>query len=127
MPLVEGLPKRERAILEILFRLGEATAREVQAALNDDTSYSAVRTFLSTLETKGRVAHRLDGQRYLWFPAGESEREGSSAIAGVVNTFFKGSRERAIAALLGSTDRALDEAEYERLLELIKQARARKE
>ncbi len=126
MPTLEGLPKRERAILEILFRLGEATAREVQAALGDDTSYSAVRAFLATLESKGRISHRVDGQRYLWFPLGESELEGGSAIARVVDTFFKGSRERAIAALLGKGERPLDEEEYRRLLDLIDLARRRK-
>ena len=126
MPQLDGLPKRERTILEILFRLGEATAREVQTALDDGTSYSAIRAFLSSLAAKGRISHRVDGQCYLWFPLGKSELEGSKAIAGAMNIFFKGSREKAIAALLGSDDRPLDEAEYQSLKDLIERARQRK-
>jgi BlaI family transcriptional regulator, penicillinase repressor len=126
MPLWEGVPKRERAILELLFRLGEATAREVQAELDDGTSYSAVRTFLATLETRGCVAHRVEGQRYLWFPAAEPEQEGVSMIHQAMLTFFKGSREKAMAALLGAENRPLDDGEYQRLLALIERARNKK-
>ncbi len=126
MAVFEGLPKRERAILEILYRLGGASAREVQAALDDGTSYSAVRAFLATLEAKGCVGHRQDGKSYLWFPASEASSEGGSALESAMRTFFEGSREKAIAALLGSGDRPLDEAEYKRLLRLINQARERK-
>jgi predicted transcriptional regulator len=85
-----------------------------------------VRAFLATLASKGRVDHRVEGQRYLWFPVGETENEGSSAVARAMNTFFKGSRTKAIAALLGADDKPLDEAEYRHLLELIERARARK-
>jgi predicted transcriptional regulator len=125
MDLWGEVPKRERAILEILFRLDEATAREVQSELMDGISYSAVRTFLATLETRGYVAHRVEGQRYLWYPVAEPEQEGVSAIRQAMRTFFKGSREKAMAALLGAEDRPLDDDEYKRLLALIERARGR--
>ena len=102
---LDDLSKREREILKIVFQLGEATAREVHEKLNDGTSYSAVRTFLATLETKGRITHRLVGQRYLWVPAMDPEKEGASLIADATQTFFKGSRERAVAALFGTSSK----------------------
>jgi predicted transcriptional regulator len=125
MPEFDGLAKREREILRIVYRLGEASARQVQEALADGTGYSAVRTFLANLEAKGRVRHRADGIAYLWSPAGEAEREGAEAIAAATDTFFAGSRERAISALLGACDSPLGEDEYRRLRDLIDQARDR--
>ncbi len=127
MPLLDELPKRERAILEILYAKGEATARDVQSALDDGTSYSAIRAFLATLENRGCVSHRLEGQRYLWFPVEAAEREGGSALLKTMRTFFEGSRERAIAALLGADERPLDTDEYRRLRDLIDKARKGKE
>jgi len=125
MTALDGLSKREREIGAIVFRLGETTARDVQEALSDGTSYSAVRTFLATLETKKILTHRLEGQRYLWSPAADPEREGASLIAEATRTFFKGSKERAIAALIETDDRPLTEEEYDRLRALIERARER--
>lgn len=122
MGIFDGLSKREREILEIAFRLGETTAREIQVNLSDEASYSAVRTFLSNLEAKGKMGHRQDGLKYLWFPIGQAENEGSIAIRETTKTFFNGSRTRAIAALLGSDDTPLTKEEYDRLRKLIDQA-----
>lgn len=125
MTLLNGLSKREREIAAIVFRLGEATARDVQEELGDGTSYSAVRAFLSVLESKGRVAHRLAGQRYVWTPAADPEAEGAMFLAEAARTFFKGSRERAIAALIAADDRPLSDEEIARLRDLIERSRGR--
>jgi predicted transcriptional regulator len=123
MPIFDGLSKREREILSVVFRLGEATARDVQKALDDRTSYSAVRTFLTTLEAKGLLTYRRDGQRYLWSPASDPEKAGASLIVEATRTFFKGSKGRAIAALIETDDIPLTQSEYVRLKALIEQAR----
>lgn len=123
MGVLKGLSRREREIMEIVFRLGEATGREVQDALGDGTSYSAVRTFLATLESKKILAHRLEGQRYLWAPASDPEKEGAQMIAEATRTFFKGSKERAIAALIEADADPMSREEYDRLARLIEQAR----
>lgn len=123
MALLNGLSKREREIAAIVFRLGEATARDVQDALGDGTSYSTVRAFLAVLETKGRLSHRLVGQRYLWVPAADPETEGAHIMAEAARTFFRGSRERAIAALIALDDRPLSREEIARLRDLIERSR----
>lgn len=125
MALLTGLSKREREIVEIVFRLGETTARTVQETLNDGTSYSAVRTFLSLLEGKGLLTHRVDGQRYVWAPASDPEAEGTALIAEATRTFFKGSTTRAIAALIENDERPLSDDEIDRLRALIERARTK--
>jgi len=126
MPLFDDLPRRERAVLEALFGLGEATAREVQERLADGTSYSAVRAFLASLESRGMAGHRIDGKRYLWFPVRGAATEGRAALGKAVRVFFDGSRAEAIASLLGSGSKPLEEEEYRRLLELLERSRKRK-
>jgi BlaI family transcriptional regulator, penicillinase repressor len=123
VPVFDDLSKREREILSIVYRLGEATARDVEKALADGTSYSAVRTFLALLEAKGALTHRLDGKSYLWSPSTDPEKEGASLIAEATRTFFKGSRERAIAALIATDGRPLTAKEYAALSALIDAAR----
>jgi predicted transcriptional regulator len=120
---IDKLSKREREITTVVFRLGRATAREVQEELRDGTSNSAVRTFLSNLESKGVLTHRLEGNRYSWIPAADPEREGAALIASATRTFFKGSKARAIAALIGTDDEPLSEEEYGRLREIIEASR----
>lgn len=125
MALLNGLSKREREIVEIVFRLGETTARAVQEALNDGTSYSAVRTFLSLLESKKILVHRVEGQRYVWAPVADPEAEGAALIVEATRTFFKGSTTRAIAALIENDERPLSDEEVDRLRSLIERARAK--
>lgn len=115
--------RRERQILDAIYRLGEATVADVQDALDDAPSYSAVRALLRILEEKGHLAHRQDGPRYVYHPTTPREHARESAMRRVLETFFDNSTEQAVAALLDLRDGTLDEAEYERLSEMIEKAR----
>jgi len=124
-PRHDELGRRERQILEAVYRLGRASASEVQAQLPDPPSYSAVRAMLRILEAKGHLRHEADGPRYVYLPIVPRERARRSALRHVVDTFFSGSVEQAVAALIESTDAKLSPDELERLLDRI--ARARKQ
>jgi predicted transcriptional regulator len=123
-PRHDELGRRERQILEAVYRLGRATSSEVQAQLPDPPSYSAVRAMLRILEGKGHLRHEADGPRYVYLPIVPRERARRSALRHVVDTFFSGSVEQAVAALIESTDAKLSPDELERLSDRI--ARARK-
>ena len=92
--------RRERQILDVLYKSGRATAAEVQAAIPSAPSYSAVRTLLRILEDKGHVRHELDRARYVYMPTIERDRARKSAMRHMLSTFFEGSATQAIAALL---------------------------
>jgi len=124
-PRHDELGRRERQILEAVYRLGRASASEVQAQLPDPPSYSAVRAMLRILEAKGHLRHEADGPRYVYLPIVPRERARRSALRHVVDTFFSGSVEQAVAALIESTDAKLSPDELERLSDRI--ARARKQ
>ena len=117
------LSRRERQIVDILYSQGRATAAEVQAALPDPPSYSAVRAMLRILEEKGHVRHEQDGPRYVYVPTVARERAKRSALRHVLQTFFDGSTEQAITALLDESDTRLSGRELDRLAQLIDQAR----
>jgi BlaI family transcriptional regulator, penicillinase repressor len=117
------LSRRERQIMDVLFRDRQATAAEVLAALPDPPSYSAVRAMLRILETKGHVRHVADGTRYVYQPTLTRERASRPALAGVLETFFDGSTEKAVAALLDLSPGRLSDEELDRLSQLIDQAR----
>jgi predicted transcriptional regulator len=118
-----NLSRRERQIMDVLFQRGKATAAEVQEALPDPPSYSAVRALLRILEEKEHVRHQADGNRYVYLPRYQREKARQSAMQHLVQTFFNGSTGDAVAALLG-TDRArLSSDELERLAVLIDKAR----
>lgn len=119
---LEDLPKRERAILELLYKLGEASARDIQKEFADDLSYSTVRTFLNNLEQRGKVSHRQSGLSFVYFPVARAEQEGLSVLKQAQETFFSGSKTKAIAALLG-TDASISEEEYRELKKLLDSAR----
>jgi BlaI family transcriptional regulator, penicillinase repressor len=121
----DKLGRRERQILEAIYRLGRASSSEVQAHLPDPPSYSAVRAMLRILEEKGHLRHESDGPRYVYLPIVPRDRARRSALRHVVDTFFSGSVEQAVAALLESSDARLGPQELERLSERI--ARARKQ
>ncbi len=108
--------------MDALHHRGQATAAEVQAALPDPPSYSAVRALLRILEAKGHVRHRRDGARYVYVPRGSRESARRSALRRVVATFFQGSVTQAMAALLESADTKLPDAELQKLQQIIKQA-----
>ena len=117
------LSRRERQIIDILYRPGHATAADVMADLPGDPSYSTVRTQLRVLEEKGHVRHEDDGQRYVYSPALARGTVRRSALKHLVETFFDGSAEQAVAALLGSDGARLSDEELERIERLIRKAR----
>lgn len=115
--------RRERQILDVIYRLGAATVSDVQNALEDPPSYSAVRALLRILEEKGHLTHRQDGPRYVYHPTTPREQARSSALRRVLETFFDNSTEQAVAALLELRDSALSEDEVARLAGMIEKAR----
>lgn len=122
-PSPHELSRRERQIVDILYARGRATAAEVQAALPDPPSYSAVRAMLRILEDKGHVRHEQDGPRYVYVPTVARDSAKRSAMRHIVRTFFDGSAEQAISALLDDSSARLSDAELDRLARLIDQAR----
>jgi predicted transcriptional regulator len=120
-----SLSRRERQIMDILFRLGEATASEIWKQMPDAPTYTTTRGLLRVLERKGHVMHEKDGVRYVYRPIARKADAGSSVLAHVVRTFFDGSPARAMAALLGNT-RELDAEEVERLTTIVRGARKRR-
>jgi BlaI family penicillinase repressor len=116
------LSRRERQILDLLYRTGKATAADVQAGLPDPPSYSAVRAMLRILEDKGHVRHDLDGLRYVYMPTVARDRAKRSALKHVVNTFFDGSAAQVMAALFEMSPNELGDAELARLRRLIDNA-----
>jgi predicted transcriptional regulator len=119
----QGLSRRERQIIDILYTQGRATAAEVQASLPDPPSYSAVRAMLRILEEKGHVRHQLDGPRYVYLPTIARDSAKKSALRHMLQTFFDGSAEQAISALLDDQSARLSDAELDRLARMIQQAR----
>jgi BlaI family transcriptional regulator, penicillinase repressor len=120
-----NLSRRERQIMDIVYAKGEATAAEVHEAIPDPPGKTSVRTLLRILETKGHLSHFEDGPRYVYRAVRSRERVGKSSLRRVLDTFFEGSLERAVAAHL--TDSAADFSpdELKRLSQLINQARKR--
>lgn len=119
----DKLSRRERQIMDALFRLGEATAAQVLQSLPDPPSYSAIRAHLRTLEEKGHVQHRASALRYVYFPTMRPDHARRSALAHMVETFFGGSAAQAAAALLDQKSSQLTPSEWENLARLIEQAR----
>lgn len=117
------LSRRERQIMDIIYERGQATAAEVLEKLPDPPSYSAVRAMLRVLEEKRHLKHHQDGPRYVYQPTLSRKRARDTAIERVVRTFFDGSAEQAMAALLDMSSSKLSEEELERLQKLIVQAR----
>ena len=122
-PLHASLARRERQIMDILFRRGRATAAEVMDDLPGEPSYSTVRTQLRVLEDKGFVRHEEDGVRFVYMPAVARHAARRSALRHLVQTFFDGSPEKAVAALLGGEGAKLTDAQLERIALLIEKAR----
>jgi predicted transcriptional regulator len=120
-----ALTRRERQIMDILYRRGRATASEVMEELSGDPSYSTVRTQLRVLESKGHVRHEEEGLRYVYVPAVPRHAARKSALRHLVDTFFDGSAEKVVGALLGGDAARLSPEELERIAELV--AKAKKE
>ena len=119
----QKLSRRERQIMDILYRRGEGTVSEVMDGLADPPSYSAVRATLRVLEEKGHVKHREDGPRYVYLPAVARERARRDALQHLLQTFFGGSAEQAVAALMQMSEADLTPGDLERLAERTRQAR----
>jgi predicted transcriptional regulator len=118
-----ALTRRERHIMDILFRLGRATAEEVMREMPGEPSYSTVRTQLRVLEDKGHVRHEEQGRRYIYMPAVARSAARRSALRHVMDTFFDGSVEKVVAALLGGDGARLSDAELDRIAEIVKAAK----
>lgn len=119
------LSRRERQIMDILFRQGRASAAEVMTDLPDETTYSTVRTQLRVLEQKGHIRHEQEGLKFVYTPVVRRQAARKSALRHVVETFFDGSPEKAVAALLGGEAAKLSDEELDRIADLI--ARAKRE
>jgi len=119
----DKLSRREREIMEALYRLGRATAAQIQAGIADPPTYTAIRTHLTILEKKGHVRHKSDGTRYVYEPRVARDRMAQRAVRSVLRTFFDDSVEGVVAALLNQEDRQLSAEELDRLARLIAKAR----
>jgi predicted transcriptional regulator len=120
-----ALSRRERQIMDIVYQRGRATAADVLQGLSDPPSYSAVRALLRILEEKGHLRHEQDGVTYVYLPTVSRDAASRSAVKHLLQTFFEGSAERAMAALLDVSQSKLSQEELGRLAQLI--AAAKKE
>lgn len=118
-----ALSRRERQVMDILYRRGEATVAEVMADLPDPPTYSAVRSILRILMEKALITHREDGPRYVYLPAINADRAADDAMKHVIRTFFDGSAQQAVAAVLRMSDAKLSDQEIADLSERIARAR----
>ena len=118
-----ALSRRERQVMDILHRRGGATVAEIMADLPDPPTYSAVRSVLRILGEKDLIKHKEDGPRYVYYPATDTERAREDMLAHVVSTYFAGSPEQAVTALLRMSDVEIPDAEIERLRNTIRRAR----
>jgi len=117
------LSRRERQIIDALYKLGRASAADIRTELPSAPSYSAVRSLLRILEEKGHIRHEQDGPRYVYVPVVGRDNAKRSAMRHLLQTFFDGSTSQAMSALLDVSSSRLDDAELERLKKLIDQAR----
>jgi predicted transcriptional regulator len=118
-----ALSRRERQIMDILFSVGHATGQEIQQKLDGSPSYSTVRTLLRVLERKGYVRHREEGLRYIYAPVVSREIARKSALKRLLQTFFDGSAQQAVAALVDPKTFRLSRAELDELSQLIEKAK----
>jgi BlaI family penicillinase repressor len=119
----EDLTRRERQVMDILHRRGESTVAEIMSELPDPPTYSAVRSILRILGDKRLIAYKEDGPRYVYYPAEPTEQTREDVLEHVVRTYFAGSTEQAVTALLRMSDADVSEAEIGRLRDRIRHAR----
>lgn len=122
-PPADDLSRRERQVMDILHRQGESTVADIMRDMPDPPTYSAVRSILRILGEKELISHREDGPRYVYFPARPTEQAREDVLEHVVKTYFAGSTEQAMTALLRLSDASLSDAELERLRSSIRRAR----
>ena len=122
-PETPALSRRERQVMDILHRRAEATVAEIMAELPDPPTYSAVRSVLRILGEKELIRYREDGPRYVYYPAQDTETARDDVLAHVVRTYFAGSPEQAVTALLRMSDVDMKDDEIQRLRDTIRRAR----
>ena len=124
-PQFTHLSRRERQIMDILYRAGRVTVADVRSGLPDPPSYSAVRAMLRILEEKGHVRHEHDAARFIFIPTIKRDAAKRSALRHLINTFFEGSASQVMAALVEMSGRGLDQDELARLRQVIDEAKKR--
>jgi predicted transcriptional regulator len=122
-PALNQLSRRERQIMDVVYRMGKASVGDVQERLPDPPSYSAVRALMRILEEKGHLKHEQDGPRYVYLPTVPRDAAQVSALSHLVRTFFGGSTEAAVAALLELPENGMSDGELDRLSRMIDEAR----
>ncbi len=122
-PLHTHLSRRESQIMDVVYRLGEASVADVARRLPDEPAYNAVRVTLGILEKKGYLTHRQDGPRYLYAPAVPADKAKLSALQHLMQTFFSGSPSRAILTLLDMSSAKLSEKELDEIAAWVAAAR----
>jgi predicted transcriptional regulator len=123
MSAAAGLSRRERQIMDILYQRGKASASDVRESMEDAPSYSAVRAMLRILEEKGHIKHQADGAKYIFMPSVARDKAKRSAVKHVMETFFNGSPEQIVAALLDVASTRLTAAELDRMSAMIERAK----
>jgi len=118
-----SLSRRERQIMDVLYQKGRATAAEVMELIPDPPGYSSVRALLRILEEKGHIRHEMEGSKYVFIPSVHRDKAKRSAIRHLVQTFFDGSPEQAVAALLDLSAPGLSDEEVDRMTRLIEKSR----
>jgi predicted transcriptional regulator len=118
-----GLSRRERQIMEILYQRGQASASEIREAMEDAPSYSAVRSVLRVLETKGHIRHQVEDFKYIYLPVMNRDKAKRSAVKHLLGTFFGDSPDQMVAALLDVSSKRLKREDLDRMAELIERAR----
>jgi len=126
-PRLPALSRRERQVMDILFRRGEATAAEVMSDLPDPPTYSSVRSILKILVEKGHATFREEGLRYVYLPAANTTELREEALKHLIRTFFDGSVDQTIAAMLKISDAKLSDDEIARIQDRIRKARSKGE
>lgn len=122
-PVTEDLSRRERQVMEILHRRGQSSVAEIMQDLPDPPTYSAVRSILRILTEKGLAGYREDGPRYVYYPTRPTDEARDEVLAHVVRTYFSGSTEQAVTALLRLSDTKMSDSDLSRLREMIRRAR----
>ena len=120
---IQAFSRRERQIMDVIYRLENATAAEVMKDLPDPPGYSTVRTLLGVLERKGHLRHERKGHHYVYFPTTPREAASNSMLEHVMDTFFDGSASRVLSAVLDISDAGLNEDEYKKILSIIHKAK----
>ena len=119
----QSFSRRERQIMDVIYRKGRATASEVMDEIPDPPGYSTVRTLLGVLEKKGHLTHERQGYHYVYFPTLAVDKVSTSMLEHVMHTFFDGSAERVVSALLEIRNPGLTSSEYDNILEIVKDAK----